>query len=106
MKGYSAVSNQNYEFITNGFSQPLYVCFTEDGGTVTGNDVRLVKFGESTLAGYGGNDQGNEVFVTYQIDRERHKLLFTLSRIGTKTIAPILPDIVEAFVGDAVPTSQ
>jgi len=54
MEGYSALSNQDYAFVENGISQPLFVCFTADGGTVTGSDVRLVKFGDSTLAGYGG----------------------------------------------------
>jgi hypothetical protein len=46
------------------------------------------------LAGYGGNDQG-------KLDRERGKMLYMQTRIGTKTIAPILQDTVHAFVGDA-----
>jgi hypothetical protein len=106
VKGYSAVSNQDYAFVEDGLSQPLLICFSPDGGTVTGSDVRLVKFGDSTLAGYAGNEQGNEVFVVYQIDRERQKLLFTLSRVGTNTVVPLLPDVVRAFVGDAVQAPQ
>ncbi len=31
----------------------------------------FMKFGQSTLAGYGGNDQGNEMFEVFQIDREK-----------------------------------
>jgi hypothetical protein len=85
---------------------PLLVCFTSNGGTVTGTDVRFVKFGESTLAGYGGNDQGNELFEIYQIDRAKKKLLYAKSRIGTKTVVPVLSDVVSAFVGDAAMVSK
>ncbi len=102
VKGYSAVSDLDYRFVENGLSSPLLICFTADGGTVSGSDIRLVRFGESTLAGYGGNDEGNEVFVVYQIDRDNGKLLFTLTRIGTKTITTVLPDLAEAFVGNVV----
>ncbi|KOF12861.1 hypothetical protein AC244_33170 [Ensifer adhaerens] len=103
MKGYSATSSKDYAFITNGFSWPLTLCFIGDGGVASGTDVRLLKFGNSTLAGHGGNEWGNEVFVVYQIDRQHKKVLFTLSRIGTKTISP---NVVVAFVGDAVRALQ
>lgn len=59
------------------------------------------KFGDSTLAGFASNEGGNEIFEVYQIDREKRKLLYTKSRIGTKSVMPIFSDAVSAFVGDA-----
>jgi len=101
IKGYSAYADQGYKFSPDGMPSALLVCFTPDGGTVTGTEIKLVKFGESTLAGYGGNDQGNALFEVYQIDREKGKLLYTKSRIGTKTVTHIFSDVVSSFVGDA-----
>jgi len=49
------------------------MCFTDEGGVVTGTDIPLVKFGQSTLAGYSGNGQGLEVFEVYQLDRDKKK---------------------------------
>ena len=100
--GYAAYADQSYNFFPDGLSNTMMVCFTSDGGTVTGTDIKFVKFGESTLAGYGGNDQGNELFEVYQIDRQNHKLLYTKSRIGTKSVAPVLSDFVCSYVGDAI----
>lgn len=101
-KGYSAYSHEDYRFVEDHFAQPILVCFTAEGGTVTGLDVPVMKFGQSTLAGYGGNEKGNEMFVVYQLDRERRKMLYMQTRIGTKTVVPILSDVVRSFVGDAV----
>jgi hypothetical protein len=101
IKGYSAFADEGYKFSQDGIRNPLLLCFTEKGGTVTGTDIQFVRFGESTLAGYGGNDQGNELFEVYQIDRTKKKLLYVKSRIGTKTVAPILSDVVSSFIGDA-----
>jgi hypothetical protein len=101
IKGYSAFSNENYKFSKDGISNVVLICFGPDGGTVTGTDVQFTKFGESTLAGYVGSDKGNELFEVYQIDRQNQKLLYVKTRIGTKKIAPILPDIVSSYVGDA-----
>ena len=106
IQGYSAVASEDYEFVNDGLPNPLLICFGSEDGTVSGTDTRLVKFGESTLAGYGGNDEGNELFEVYQIDRANGKLLYVKTRIGTKTINPILSDIVSTFVGDAVPASD
>jgi len=106
IKGYSAFANDGYKFSQDGMRNTLLVCFAASGGTVTGTDVRFVKFGESTLAGYGGNDQGNELFEVYQLDREKKKLLYTKTRIGTKTVAPVFSDVVLAFVGDAAMVSK
>jgi len=100
--GYSAHSSDDYRFVENKAGQPILICFTVEGGTVTGLDVPVIKFGQSTLAGYGGNDKGNEMFVVYQLDRERGKMLYMQTRIGTKTVVPILPDVLHAFVGDAI----
>ncbi len=104
--GYAAYADEDYRFSQDGMRSTLLVCFTESGGTVTGTDVRFVKFGESTLAGYGGNDQGNDLFEVYQLDRQNKKLLYVKSRIGTKTVAPALSDVVASFVGDAVRASK
>ncbi len=100
--GHTAASNGGYRFVEDGIDQATLVCFTAEGGIVTGNDITLVKFGESTLAGYSGNDQGFEVFVVYQLDRVNKKMFYTKTRIGTRTVTSILPDLVSSFVGDAV----
>jgi len=103
IRGYSAYANEGYKFVPDGLPSTLMICFTPDGGMVTGSTVPFFKFGASTLAGYGGNDKGNELFEVYQLDRENRKLLYIKTRIGTKTIAPVFSDVVSAFVGDAAP---
>ena len=106
IKGYSAYADQNYKFMQDGIPSNLVICFTSDGGIVTGTDIKFVKFGSSTLAGYSGNEKGNELFEVYQLDREKKKLLYTKSRIGTKTIVPMFSDVVSSYVGDASKVSQ
>jgi hypothetical protein len=106
IKGYAAYADSGYKFIKDGLPNTILLCFGEKEGTVTGTDTRFVKFGASTLAGYGGHDQGNELFEVYQIDRQNKKLLYTKSRIGTKTVAPIFSDVVMSLVGDAVQVSR
>ena len=106
IKGYSAFANENYKFAPDGLPNKIVICFTDDGGSVTGSDVRFLKFGKSTLAGYGGNDKGNEMFEVYQIDSENGKLLYTKTRIGTKTINPAFSDVVCSYIGDAKKINQ
>ena len=106
IKGYSAFSDESYKFTPDGMRNTLIVCIATNDGTVTGSDVRFVKFGASTLAGYGGNDQGNELFEVYQLDREKKKLLYVNTRIGTKTVVPVLSDVVSSFIGDATQVSK
>ncbi len=101
IQGYSAYADQGYRFQKDGIQNNILICFTSDGGTVTGTDMRFVKFGKSTLVGYGGNDKGNETLEVYQLDRQKRKLLYTKCRIGTKTVMPILSDVVCSYVGDA-----
>ena len=101
LRGYSAFADNGYKFETNGLTNKIVVCFGLKGGTVSGTDVQFVKFGESTLAGYGGNDKGNEMFEVYQLDRANKKMLYTKTRIGTKTIAPLLSDTTSSFIGNA-----
>ena len=101
IKGYSAFAQEHYKFSQDGMRNPMVVCFTSDGGTVSGTDTRLLKFGSSTLAGFVRNDLGNELFEVYQLDREERKLLYVKSRIAPETPSPTLPNIVAAFVGDA-----
>lgn len=105
IKGYSAYADEGYKFVGDGM-QNILICFSAEGGTVTGSDIKFEKFGKSTLAGYGGNDKGNELFEVYQIDREKKKLLYTKTRIGTKTVAPLFSDVVSSFVGDAKKASE
>jgi hypothetical protein len=105
IKGYSANADQGYKYVKDGM-QNILVCFSPDGGTVTGTDIGFIKFGQSTLAGYGGNDKGNELFEVYQLDREKKKLLYVKTRIGTKTVAPVFSDVVSSFVGDAKKVSE
>ena len=101
IKGYAAYADQSYNFIPDGLSNPIMLCFTSEGGKISGTDIHFLKFGNSTLAGYGGNDKGNEMFEIYQIDRVNKKLLYTKSRIGTKTIAPRFSDVVCSYIGEA-----
>ena len=103
--GHMAASSADYKFQTDKFSNPMLLCFEETTGTVSGDDTRFTRFGTSTLAGWAAN-KGIELFEVYQIDRTKNKVLFTKSRIGTNTLIPGAPDIVGAFVGDAVMISK
>lgn len=100
IKGYSAYADEGYKFSSDGLRGTTLVCFGSDSGVVTGTDMKFVKFGESTLIGMGGN-QGNETVEVYQLDREKKKLLYVKSRIGTKTVMPLFSDTVLSFIGDA-----
>ena len=81
----------------------MKICFTAEGGVVTGNDLELVRMGASTLIGWAAHPEGLETVNVYQIDRARQKLLFTQSRIGTATVTDLLPDYAAVFVADVVP---
>ena len=100
--GQSAQADRGYRFAPDTFGDGMLICFTDEGGMVTGNDLQLFRFGLSTLIGYGSNERGLEVVNVYQIDRERRKLLFTQSRIGTSTITTLLPDYAAVFIADVV----
>ncbi|MCC5974834.1 MAG: hypothetical protein JJT81_12375 [Rubellimicrobium sp.] len=100
--GKSAMSHEGYRFTDDHFADGMLICFEDGQGFVTGNDLPLVRFGESTLVGWGENSRGLEVVNTYQIDRERGKLLMTQSRIGTASEISILPDYAAVFVADVV----
>ncbi len=102
LHGYTAADSDAYRFSEDGIGHAILICFTADGGSVSGTDIPLVKFGNSTLAGYSGNEAGLEAFEVYQLDRNNEKLLFTRTRIGTRTVTSALPDLMSAFVGDAV----
>ena len=101
--GQSAQADRDYQFAPDSFSDGMLICFTEEGGMVTGSDLQLYRFGMSTLIGYGSNDQGLETVNVYQIDRERQKLLLSQSRIGTASVTSLLPDYAAIFVADVVP---
>jgi hypothetical protein len=103
--GKSAMSTEKFDFVDDTLPTGM-LCFTEGGGHVIGSDLQLVRFGESTLVGWGTNERGLETVNTYQIDRERGKVFHTATRIGTATQAPILPDYTAAFVGDAAPAPK
>jgi hypothetical protein len=102
-QGKSAPSDEGFNFIDDKFADGMMICLRDDGGTVTGNDLSLLRLGESTLIGWASNGLGLEVVNTYQIDRDRGKLLLTQSRIGTASEVPILPDYAAVFVADIVP---
>ncbi len=89
------------QFHADKFSNPMVLCFSKGNGSVPGDDTRFVRFDTSRLAGATVNE-GLELVEVYQIDRRRNKVLFTKSRIGTNTVIPGGPDLVEAFVGTAV----
>lgn len=42
----------------------------------------------------------------YQIDREKQKLLYTKTRIGTKTVNPLFSDVVCSYIGDVKRVNQ
>jgi hypothetical protein len=46
------------------------------------------------------------MFEVFQIDREKGKLLYTKTRIGTKTIMPLFSDTVSSYIGDAVKVDE
>lgn len=100
--GRSAQADRDYQFAPDSFGDGMLVCFTEDGGMVTGSDLQLFRIGPSTLLGYGSNGLGLETVNVYQIDRGRRKLLITQTRIGTATITNLLPDYAAVFVADVV----
>ena len=106
IKGYAAYADQGYKFSQDGLRNPILICFGSDSGVVTGTDMKFVKFGESTLVGLGGNNQGNETIEVYQLDRESKKLLYVKSRVGTKTVVPLFSDVVLSFVGDATKANK
>lgn len=101
--GQSAESDRAYQFDSDRFADGMKICFTTEGGVVTGNDLELVRIGASTLIGWAANPKGLETVNVYQIDRARQKLLFTQSRIGTATVTDLLPDYAAVFVADVVP---
>jgi len=47
------------------------------------------------------NNTSNEMFEVYQLDRVNKKMLYTKTRVGTKTITPLLSDSASLFVGNA-----
>lgn len=100
------MSVDGYGFVEDSFADGMLICFSGDVGRVTGNDLPLTQFGESTLVGWSENGRGLETVNTYQLDREQGRLLITQSRIGTATEVLILPDYAAVYVGRAVPASQ
>lgn len=103
IKGRSAPSSSNYAFVEDSFQDGMRICFTGESGTVSGNDLELFRFGQSTLVGVSTNGMGLEVVNTYQVDRRNRRLLITQSRIGTASITALLPDYAAVFVGDVRP---
>jgi len=90
-----------YAFHADTFSNPMILCFDGTTGSVSGDDTQFTMFGTSPLAGWAQN-KGAELFEVYQVDRTTGKVLFTKTRIGSKSLLPGLPDIIGSFVGDAV----
>lgn len=101
LKGVMAASTLGYKFSEDGYSQPMVLCFNDDGtGTVMGDTAQFMRIGASSLVGVG-LENGAELVESYQIDRDTGSVLFTKSRIGTDGIVPGGPDVVAAFVGTA-----
>jgi hypothetical protein len=100
MKGQLAFSDNGYNFVKDKFSKPIVICLNDDNtGSVSNDDTPFVKVGHSTLIGWVLNN-GLELTEVYQIDRVNQKVLFTKSRIGTKTLIPTSPDVIGVFVGN------
>jgi hypothetical protein len=98
--GRVAMSTEGFEFSPDRFGDGMLICFTTNGGTVSGSDLQFVRMAPSTLIGFSSNAAGLETVNVFQIDRERHKLFLTQSRIGTATVTTLLPDYAAAFVAD------
>jgi hypothetical protein len=101
LKGQMATSAFKYAFQEDKFSNPMFLCFDGNGGSVSGDNTPFMKFGESTLGGWVKND-GLELFEVFQIDRANGKVFFTKSRIGTSFVFPGVADVIGAFVGTAI----
>lgn len=99
-RGQSAQADEDYRFKPDRFADGMLICLSAEGGMVSGNDLDLVRLGESTLMGWASNGLGLEVVNVYQVDRARRVLLFTQSRIGTATVTDLLPDYAAVFVAD------
>ncbi|MBK5927569.1 hypothetical protein [Rhodobaculum claviforme] len=99
-RGQTAQADGGYRFKSDSFADGMLICVTAEGGMVRGNDLDLVRLGDSTLMGWVTNGLGLEVVNVYQIDRRRGVLLVTQSRIGTATVTPLLPDYAAVFVAD------
>lgn len=100
LRGNSAYADSRYGYVSDSLPKALIVCFGAQTGTVTGTATQFTKYGISTLAGYA-SDRGIELFEVYQLDRVNNKMLFTMTRIGTKSVVPEMSDVVSSFVGDA-----
>ena len=99
-RGQTAQADEGYRFKADSFADGMLICLSTEGGMVSGNDLDLVRLGDSTLMGWGHNGLGLEVVNVYQIDRSRGVLLFTQSRVGTATVTSVLPDFAAVFVAD------
>jgi len=100
LRGNSAYADSRYAYVSDSLPKALIVCYGEQTGTVTGTATQFTKYGISTLAGFA-SDRGIELFEVYQLDRVNNKMLFTMTRIGTKSVVPNMSDVISSFVGDA-----
>jgi hypothetical protein len=105
VRGQSAFSGEQFRFSEDGFKNPMILCFEGDRGSVSGTDIPLVQFGDSTLAG-GVENNGFRVFEVYQIDRARRKVLFAKTRVDVGSEVPVFGSMTGAFVGDATPIEK
>ena len=107
LKGQTASSSEDYVFGKDNFPNSMVLCFENEGGYVSGDDTKFMKFGNSTLSGWA-QIKDLELFEVYQIDRAKGKVLFTKTRVGTTSAYPLLglPDLVTAFVGKATKIEQ
>lgn len=99
LNGQMAFSKMQYAFLPDGYSSAIVLCFNDDGtGTVTGENTKFVRFGESTLIGWATDEDNTELAETYQIDKVGGKVLFSKTRVGPKAV---LGSVVGSFVGEA-----
>lgn len=101
LKGYSAYS-PNFQYTSDQlYLQKQVISFTDKGGSVSGTDSKIIKIDDSTLMGFGGNDQGTTLVEVYQINRKHKKLQYTATRVGSDALFPGFPDKVTSMIGDA-----
>ena len=101
LRGFSALEGEEYKFVRDQNTDPMRLCFDRDTGTVTGDETKLVKSGQSTLI---GNAEANGIYLyeVYTLDRENLKLLFTKNRLASKGGSlSFIGGMIAAFVGDA-----
>jgi len=89
-----------YTFSESGLPNSLTITIFASGEVeITGSDTPFTLIGDSTIIGFAKNGD-LELVESYQIDRSNKRLLYSKSRVGTRSVYFILPDTIMSAVGD------